>query len=402
MRILIVNYDASSGGATIAANRLASALVEAGCEVGFVYLKGMPSVKGVCYHRLPVRIRLRLTFARVTETLWLKFCGGIPSVDRSFNLFRNGAGKWISKLPYDVVHLHWVSRCMLGWSDMSDIAQPLVWTFHDGWALGDGRFYPFEEAYWSPPSSTFPWVSGMSARFAKQRNRFFGERKVSIIAPSAWMKKRSSEMAFINNETIRTVSNAIGSDWGINGSSVRNSKGQRRWAIGASGFDQDPRKGWGLFVEALRILEEECRLPNDVIIDVFGVEGEIELPLPLPYRNCGFLDVESVKQLFHNAEMFVCPSLLDNLPNVVVEALCCACPVICLPVGGLPEMIETGVNGVVAEQADAQSLADALELWSKEYRLGVDGDYIRLKALDDYDPTKIALEHIKIYKAGIV
>ena len=60
--------------------------------------------------------------------------------------------------------------------------------------------------------------------------------------------------------------------------------------------------------------------------------------------------------------MFICPSLQDNLPNTVLEAMVCGTPVIGYDTGGLPDMIEDGQSGYLAgTPGDVESLVSALE-----------------------------------------
>jgi len=66
-------------------------------------------------------------------------------------------------------------------------------------------------------------------------------------------------------------------------------------------------------------------------------------------------------RLLQNADLFVCPSLEDNLPNTVMEAMACGLPVIGTNVGGIPDMVESGVNGYLVKPGDSASLACALQ-----------------------------------------
>lgn len=68
-----------------------------------------------------------------------------------------------------------------------------------------------------------------------------------------------------------------------------------------------------------------------------------------------------------HATMFVLPCTreadggMDNLPTVIMEAMAAGLPVISTPLGGIPEMIEPGVNGELVPERDPASLCDAIE-----------------------------------------
>jgi glycosyltransferase involved in cell wall biosynthesis len=77
----------------------------------------------------------------------------------------------------------------------------------------------------------------------------------------------------------------------------------------------------------------------------------------------GFVEDESqMAELYSIADLFVIPSLEDNLPNTVIESLLCGTPVVGFKTGGIPDMIENGINGALAEEKTAAALRDAIVL----------------------------------------
>jgi glycosyltransferase involved in cell wall biosynthesis len=50
----------------------------------------------------------------------------------------------------------------------------------------------------------------------------------------------------------------------------------------------------------------------------------------------------------------------DGIPNVLVEAMAAGAPVVASGVSGIPELVESGVNGLLVPPEDPQALADAL------------------------------------------
>src|SRR5205814_8018636 len=52
---------------------------------------------------------------------------------------------------------------------------------------------------------------------------------------------------------------------------------------------------------------------------------------------------------------------MDNLPTVIMEAMAAGLPVISTPLGGIPEMVEPGVNGELVPERDPEALSAAIE-----------------------------------------
>jgi len=75
---------------------------------------------------------------------------------------------------------------------------------------------------------------------------------------------------------------------------------------------------------------------------------------------CGFLNIKELVHHFAEASLLVLPSFMDTAPNVVAEAQVAGLPVVATNVGGIPEMIEPGVTGILVQQRAAESLTGGL------------------------------------------
>jgi hypothetical protein len=126
------------------------------------------------------------------------------------------------------------------------------------------------------------------------------------------------------------------------------------------------RKGFGVLVEALRI----CA--SDPAFGPLAQRGEIALlclgqppdgleALPLPARPLGWVTAEERLRLAYSAaDLFLLPSLEDNLPNTLLEAMSCGTPVVAFDVGGVPDVLEDHVTGRLVPAGDAARLAEAI------------------------------------------
>lgn len=83
-----------------------------------------------------------------------------------------------------------------------------------------------------------------------------------------------------------------------------------------------------------------------------GLDGRV--------RFLGSLPRKRVLELFRAADASLLSSAWENLPHTVLESLALGTPVIATAVGGVPELVRDGENGLVVPPGDAAALADAI------------------------------------------
>ena len=88
------------------------------------------------------------------------------------------------------------------------------------------------------------------------------------------------------------------------------------------------------------------------LIKLYGLEDEIVLP--------GFINSNAISQYYYSADIYICGSLYEGMPNSVINALRFEIPTIATRVGGIPEIIEDHVNGLLCNPADVKDMAEKL------------------------------------------
>ena len=83
-----------------------------------------------------------------------------------------------------------------------------------------------------------------------------------------------------------------------------------------------------------------------------------ELGVGARVRLVGFR--EDVPAILKGADIYVMPSHAEGLGTAVLDALCCGLPVVAARAGGIPEMIEDGVNGLLVAPRDPRALSSAV------------------------------------------
>jgi glycosyltransferase involved in cell wall biosynthesis len=131
-----------------------------------------------------------------------------------------------------------------------------------------------------------------------------------------------------------------------------------------------PVKGVEYLIEAINILKD-----RDIKLFVVGdFEENIEYSRKIfeMVRRFGIGDkIEFIGRIFddwrlaefyRSSDILVLPSVWDTSPITLVEAMCFGLPIVASKVGGIPEYVEDGVNGILVHPKDSQELAKAISL----------------------------------------
>jgi len=122
--------------------------------------------------------------------------------------------------------------------------------------------------------------------------------------------------------------------------------------------------------------------------------------LPFAYTFTGYLtDEKRIIDFYNASDVFVLPSLEENLPNTIMEALACGVPSVAFNVGGIPDLINHKSNGYLAKYMDITDLAKGIEeTLTKSETTQVLQNNARQKAINNYDYKIIAPMVEAIYK----
>jgi alpha-maltose-1-phosphate synthase len=107
----------------------------------------------------------------------------------------------------------------------------------------------------------------------------------------------------------------------------------------------------------------------------------------------------SVIQLLTHALAFACPSVYEPLGIVNLEAMACGTAVVGSAVGGIPEVVDDGVTGLLVPPDDPAALADALNALLRDRdRARAYGDAGRARAVGEFSWSAIAAETVALYR----
>lgn len=111
------------------------------------------------------------------------------------------------------------------------------------------------------------------------------------------------------------------------------------------------------------------------------------------------LDANKMKQQYINSSVYVCPSILENSPNSMGEAMCLGIPVVASRSGGVPSMVEDEKEALLFAQADSESLAkQVIRLWKEEGLANSISQAAKIRGMKNHNPEENYNRLLEIYK----
>ena len=413
MRVLIVNTSERIGGAAIAAGRLVEALKNNG-------IKAKMLVREKQTDRLSV-IGLNKNWWKVWQFIWERILIWKENRFKKHNLFAvdiANTGTDITVLPEfqaaDIIHLHWINQGMLSLNDIRKIllsGKPVVWTMHDMWPCTGICHHARECDKYHQECHHCPYIykgggkKDLSNQVFKKKKEIYQSAPVTFVTCSRWLKERAGQSALLNGHTIVDIPNPISTGlFKPQNSLAARSKMElptdKKLILFGSVKVTDKRKGIDYFIESCKLLAEKYpEMKEELGVVVYGKNSECLKPL-IPFQVYALDYISNEKDLvniYNAVDLYVTPSLEENLPTTIMEAMACGVPCVGFNVGGIPEMIDHLHNGYVAEYKSAEDLANGIfwTLSESEYQ-SLSEEACR-KAVSNYSESIVAKKYIDIY-----
>lgn len=376
--VLVTHVSQSDfgGGASIAAVRLHLALRRAGVDSQMYVRDKRSTDSSVLRYQLPARRILRVRQRLSTEWLDLKYRAQLRNREPGMELFTTDQTSYgrnmVKQMPdCDLINLHWVAGFVDYTTFFTEVATqvPLVWTLHDMNPLTGGCHYTFncnryEETCGECPQLGSARIPDLSTRVWQRKQKSYAqipERGLHIVTPSRWLAGKAQHSALLSNYPITVIPNGVDTtvfsprDRALARAALEIPSSAHVILFGAASM-QNRRKGFRLLNTALNHLGD-C---SDLWLLSFGGHQE-PLEGSMPHIHVGHVENERWLALIYSAaDLFVIPSLEDNLPNTVLESMACGTPVIGFDVGGIPEMVRPELSGDLVPAGDVAALGRAL------------------------------------------
>lgn len=413
MRVLIINTSERIGGAAVAAGRLMESLKNNG-------IKAKMLVRDKQTDQISV-VGLKGSWLHVWKFMWERIVIWKANRFKKNDLFAvdiANTGTDITSLPEfqqaDVIHLHWINQGMLSLNTIRKIltsGKPVVWTMHDMWPCTGICHYARECKNYEQECHHCPYIYGgggkkdLSTRIFRKKKEIYSQASITFVGCSRWLAEKAKVSGLLTGQTVTNIPNAINT----NLFKPHNKQEARRKCrlpqegkliLFGSVKITDKRKGIDYLIEACKLLTEKHPEWKDSLgVVVFGNQSQQLQDLipfrvyPLPYIK----NEHELVDIYNAVDLFAIPSLEENLPNMVMEAMSCGVPCVGFNTGGIPEMIDHLHNGYVAQRKSSEDLANGIHWVLTEPEYAELSAQACRKAIGNYSESIIAKKYTDVY-----
>jgi len=363
-------------------------------------VQGLLRLLGSRRHEIIPFIRSSTEIPHMRFGKYKAFCNGIYSFS-SKRTFR----KLLSAHKPDIVHIHnvfpFISPSIL--CECKKAAIPVVMTVHNyrlfcptGLYMINGQICEKcnDGEYWcvlrNCTGSLAKSIGYALRNYVARKRRLYLDNVSIYVALTKFQRQRLIRGGFPADRTF-VIPNMFERD----GTAVPEKLG---WYVGYVGRIS-PEKGVETLITAARMYPDIS----------FKAAGSYDRMLhllaeaPPNFEFCGHLDNQKLEAFYSNSRIIVlCSICYEGFPSVLVEAMIHSKPVSCSRIGGLPEIVDDGVTGLLFEQSNADELAEKIRyLWDRPDLCRKMGEAGREKALREYSPQRYYERLMEVYQRAI-
>ncbi|MBN1680155.1 MAG: glycosyltransferase family 4 protein [Anaerolineae bacterium] len=380
MRVQLISTSDIGGGAAIAAYRLFRGLRQHGYQTSMLVqhrLSDDPDIHGFVFpmdttSRIKRRWRRR-QIDRDRRAYRYDHPAPFRAVHFSDDRSIYGAGMVRQVAQADVINLHWAADFIDYTTFFGQVPShiPVIWTLHDMNAFTGGCHYAFgceryRDSCGACPQLDSSKTNDLSAQIWHRKQRAYSAipgGRLHIVTPSYWLAGCVRASSLMQNVPVHVIPNGVDTavfqprDKAFS-RSVLGIPEQARVVLFLADSLLEVRKGLALLLDALRQLDDVTGL----FLLSLG-RGTPQIPSGHPHLHLDYLSYKNEQLLsliYSAADLFVIPTLQDNLPNTIIEAMCCGTAVVGFDVGGLSEIILPGETGQLVPSQNVTALAAAI------------------------------------------
>jgi glycosyltransferase involved in cell wall biosynthesis len=352
-----------------------------------------------------------------------------PIQEHYINAHRTDISNTLFSLPYpgydisrsplvknaDIINLHWVSQFQspVTLSQIFALGKPVVWTLHDQWAFTGGCHYSAGCEGYRNSCKECPQLLedpfSLPEAILHDKEELFQNANLTIVTPSRWMGRCARESRLFKSLRVEVIANSLETDLY---SPIPKGQAKKRLEIPDDAVTllfgaidgAEKRKGFSELTRAMKTCRENEAFQallrkNQVRLLCFGSPNDQLESMGIPVVSLGRLGSdEDIRDAYSAADLFLLPSLEDNLPNTILESMSCGTPVVAFDVGGVPDMVTAGVNGLLVKAFDTQKMGEAIvSLAVDPEKRSAMGKACRERVTNDYALDVQAGNYLKLY-----
>lgn len=377
MKVLLLNTFDTNSGSALAARRLTQGLRAVGVDASMLVQKKLsqnPTVLGPqtkfeevtakasrALHNLPLKLSRQSVHSEFSVPWAPKI---LPGLAQSL--------PQVASIKPDLINLHWVNYNYLQIEEIARLNIPIVWTMHDMWPFTGGCHYSGDCDRYGKTCGACPQLESLNerdlSRWVWQRKAKAWEKlNLTLVTPSSWLAECTRESSLFRTQRVEVIANGLDlnlyqpTPQQLARKTLNLPQDKKIVLFGAVNATQSRRKGFHLLQPALQQLANST-WQKQIDLVVFGANPSSDQPdLGFKTHYLGKINDEKVLALaYAAADVFVAPSLQDNLPNTLVEAIACGTPCVAFDVGGILDIIEHQQNGYLAHPYDVEDLAQGI------------------------------------------
>ncbi|MCX5751411.1 MAG: glycosyltransferase [Candidatus Saganbacteria bacterium] len=386
MKVISFNSSDLGGGAGKVAYRLSQRFLEMGHDVSLLVGKKFSDdswVEQIIPNRL-VWILDRLV-GRALNFSGFHFLFYPSSLKISFMPILKGA---------DIIHLHNLHGEYLSlWSLLSLKSKaPLIWTLHDMWPVTGHCAAFYECDHWKKKCKNCPFLKAYpevmwDSSFLqwKVKKHVFERAKPVFVCPSRWLFDLVKSSPMLSNFEIYHIPNGV--DLSVftpipkeTARDVLKINKKHKVLLVSARNGRDERKGGEILKKALPLLKKRYGHNLTLLCLGQGVANSFRDIDGLNICDCGFVQKDLFLAIcYAAADLLLFPSLAENFPNTILEAMACGTPSVSFDVGGIREMVAHRKTGYLADYNNLLDfvngvfeLLDDLDLYKGAVQNGLD------------------------------
>lgn len=380
MKIVLLSFSDFKGGANIAAYSIYKSLKKKNIKYLTLYSKKKGTINA--YNSLG---KFYINILRVIEKLIIKVFLK-KQFHQSLNIFNSFLKKKINIINPDILNIHWINRSTISLNEIYQLKCKILISLHDMWFLNSTQHYFLKN------NNDKDFIS--SYCFKKKKD-LIKKKGVYFVAHNNWMFNKFRQL-FPKYKSKIFLCNYYPID--LNNFKPRNKIKLRikykiplnkKIVLFSAQDVSDKRKGYKYFIDFVKKSKNNSNLLFLSIGKNFNKSNDL-----INLKQLNFVDHEKIAEIYSLSDIFLCTSILDNLPLTVLEALSSGNVVFSFKNGGSAEVLDKiGFSFKFSEKN--KLLSKLIKITPGQIR--EKSKQSRIFALKNFSKNKISRQYMSIY-----